>query len=223
MSNEPMFNIEERSPLWLAGVLIAIHLFVTLGPQSLVRFVRYWGLLVPYDLPDVPATRQLVSLVGSGFLHGSWTHVLVNSGMIVAFAVITMRGMRARIHERQKSGQASGLKAPQAFLLIFLLGVVGGNLFQWGWWAAINTAQAYALGASGGGAAFFATAAWAMGGRERLIKFAGGWALLNVIFVIAEPIFGGIAWPAHIGGYVVGALLAPYLVRPFSTGFSITR
>ena len=218
MSNEPMFNIEERAPLWLAGILIAIFALMSFGPKALTLAIRGVGLLVPLQMEQVPSVHHAISVVVSGFLHDSWTHVLVNVGMIVAFAVITLRGVRALARDRQKSARA-GLM----FWSIFLGGVVGGSLFQWGWWALINTPIAAALGASGGASALFATAAWAMGGRQQLVKFGMGWALINVIFVLAEPIFGGIAWPAHMGGYFVGALLAPYLVKPFSTGFSITR
>lgn len=223
MSHEPMFNIQERTPMVLGGVLIAIHLLLSLAPGGLSIFARNWALLVPLETQGLPLGRQLFSLLGAGFLHGSWTHVLVNTGMIVAFAVITMLGVRALAQARRFEGRKPFLSADIVFLLIFALGVIGGNLFQWGWWALTDTARSAALGASGGGAALFATAAWAMGGRDRLMKYAGGWALINVIFVIAEPIFGPVAWAAHIGGFVMGALLAPYWVRPFSTGFSITR
>lgn len=218
MSNEPMFNIEERGPLWLAGVLIAIFAAMSFGPRSLDLWLKTAALLVPLQLEQVSPFRQAFSAIGSGFLHSSWTNVLVNSGMMIAFAVITMRGIRALEDKRQTSDR-SDLK----FFAIFLLGVLGGSLFQWGWWAAVNTISASALGASGGASALFATAAWSMGGKKQLLKFGAGWALINVIFVLAEPLLGGIAWAAHAGGYVMGALLAPYLVKPFSSGFSITR
>ena len=218
MSSEPMFNIQERVPLWLAGVFIAIFTITTYGPAVVRGLLYNAALLVPFDLDGVSVPRQLFSLVGHGFLHGSWTHVLVNSGMMVAFAVITMRGVRALRHDHGR-----GPNPNLVFILIMLLGIIGGGLFQWGWWAFMNTAQAAALGASGGGSALFATAAWAMGGRTRLIQYGMGWALLNLIFIVGASILGPIAWPSHIGGFIVGAMLAPYWVKPFSTGFSITR
>lgn len=218
-----MFNIQERVPMILGGVLIAIHLLTSLAPNTIGVFARTWALLVPMDYQGLTMSRQLFSLLGAGFLHGSWTHVLVNTGMIVAFAVITLRGVRALAQAKRFQGKTVRLSPSLVFLIIFILGVIGGNLFQWGWWAVTDAAREAALGASGGGSALFATAAWAMGGREKLIKFAGGWVLINVIFVLGASILGPIAWPAHIGGFVMGALLAPYLVRPFSTGFSITR
>ncbi len=218
MSREPMFNIQERVPLWLGGVFIVIFAITSFGPPSLRSLLYNAALLVPLELEGVPLSRQLFSLIGHGFLHASWTHVLVNAGMMVAFAVITMRGVRA-----QRREQGGGLDANIIFLLIMAAGIIGGGLFQWGWWAFIEASQAAALGASGGGSALFAAAAWAMGGRTRLIQYGMGWALINVIFIVGASILGPIAWPSHVGGFVAGALLAPYWVKPFSTGFSITR
>lgn len=223
MSKEPMFNIQEPAPMWLAGTFIILHLILWLSPQAISEIIQYWTILVPMDRPDAPVARQITSLLGSGFIHASWTHLLVNVGMIVAFSVITLRGVRALHFDRLRLGKPNRMGANSVFLLIFSLGVIGGSLFQWGWWALIDSIRVSAVGSSGGASALFATAAWAMGGRARLIKFGGGWALINLIFIVAAPIFGPIAWAAHIGGYVVGACLSPYLVKPFSTGFSITR
>lgn len=223
MSNEPMFNIEERAPLWLGGVFILIHAVRTYGPEFINAFIAQWSILVPFDMPGAAMPRQITSSVLSGFIHASWSHALVNTGMLVAFAVITYRGLRARQSDRTSRDLHNLLPANAFFLLIFLAGVAGGSLFQWGWWALVNTESAAAIGASGGASALFATAAWAIGGRQRLIMFGMGWALLNIVFVVAEPLLGPIAWAAHLGGYAVGAMLAPYWVKPFSTGFSITR
>lgn len=218
MSQEPMLNIEERAPLWLGGIMAVLHGLVTYGPVELARFIRETAILVPLGAPDIPISHHVTSLLGAGFVHADWSHVLVNSGMIIAFAVITLRGVRALAEDAGKPPRAELI-----FVIIFLCGVASGSLFQWAWWSITDNISAASLGASGGGSALFATAAWAMGGRGRLLKFGMGWALINVIFVLAASIFGPIAWPGHIGGYVIGALLAPYLVKPFSTGFSITR
>lgn len=218
MSNEPIFNIEEPAPLYLIGVLIIAHLLSTYAPASFRTVIFNLLILVPLEMPQVPLWRQFVSLPGHGLLHAGWGHLLMNSAMILIFAVMTFRGLRLHFLERQK---------PQltvmAFWAIFVIGTIGAGLFQWGWWALANIPNSAALGASGGASALFATAAWALGGRTRLISFGLGWALLNIIFVAAEPLLGPIAWAAHIGGYITGAMLAPYWVKPFSTGFSITR
>lgn len=218
-----MFNIEERAPIVLGGVLLAIHTIVSFGPQVFARLLRGLFVLVPMGLEDILPSRQVLSLIGSAFIHASWTHVLVTVGMMVAFSVVTLRGIRARQTEMRHVGKAPRLSAEVLFVVIFLAGGIIGGLFQWGWWAASNAPSGFTLGAMPSVAALFATAAWAMGGRERLVKYGGGWVLANVLLYIAQPLFGPVAWASHIGGYVAGALLAPYLVKPFSSGFSITR
>lgn len=215
-----MFNIEERAPLILGGVFIAVQ---ALSGFGMGRVIRGLSALVPLDTPDMPLWRHIFSLFFSGFVHLTWSQIIVNTGMMVAFAVMTFRGLRATQIERKNAGRAVKLPANALFFMIFMGGILSGSIFQWGWWAIMNVAGSYALGAMPGVAALLATTGWAMGGRKQLIKFGSGWLLLNLIFIIAEPLIGPLPWPSYIGGYVAGALLAPYWVKPFSTGFSITR
>ena len=108
--------------------------------------------------------------------------------------------------------------------MIFLAGIVAGGLAQWIWWSLPGVSQASAIGASGGVSALFATAGWAIGGRALMTRWAAGWAAVNVLLVLTEPMIGiGIAWAAHMGGFLAGMVLAPYCVKAGSTGFSITR
>ena len=214
---EPMFNISEKAPVWLAGLLVIIHVIVHYGPASLSNSIVDWGMLVPLGVGDPSILKSAVRLIGHGFLHGSWGHVLMNSGMIVIFGVITMRGARAM---RFSKGRTKGVRLD--FLQIFLIGVIGGGLAQWLWWKVSGSIDTAALGASGGASALFATTAWALGGKERLIGFGMGWALINAVMVLAGPILGiNLAWAAHMGGYVAGAALAPLLIKANSSRFGL--
>ncbi|MBC6402838.1 MAG: rhomboid family intramembrane serine protease [Hyphomonadaceae bacterium] len=218
MTREPMFNIEEAAPLRLAIALVVTHAVMSFAPA--VRDLVYqWALLVPFDAPGAGLPRQVTSLPGHGFLHGGWAHVLVNSGMIVAFAVISMRGIRAREHSQGLARRAS-LK----FWLVFLAGVITGGLVQWLWWGISGAVHTAALGASGGASALLATAGYAMGGQRQMIGFGTGWAVINVVLVVTAPILGsGIAWAAHMGGFLAGAFLAPHFVKAFGGGSSLTH
>ena len=83
-------------------------------------------------------------------------------------------------------------------------------------WNITNDSGA-ALGASGGVSALFATMAWAMGGPKQLLKFGFGWLVINILMIFGGGLLtggGGIAWAAHLAGFVAGAVLAPFLVRP---------
>ena len=213
-SKEPMVNIQEKSVVGLIVPLLIIH-FVS-GLPAIRQLLHQYFLLLPMEttFAGITPLRQGVSLLGHGFLHGGWGHLMMNSVMILIFGVITIRSIRALKPSR----------AEILFWLVFLLGVIGGGLAQWAYWAAFNIDEAAALGASGGASALFATAGWAIGGRERLIGYGIGWIILNIGMVLAEPLIGPIAWAAHLGGFAIGAILAPYWVKPSSAaGTSILR
>lgn len=211
---EPMFNFGEIVPVYLAGVLIAIHIAINFIPRSVEGFFVLFGILRPLGVPGTNFLSSGISLVGSGFLHISWSHVLINSGMAIVFGIATIRGIKARKHQKTIFSNAN-----LSFLLVFLSGVIIGGIFQWGWWSASGAINASAVGASGGTSALFAMAAWAIGGRDRMLKFGIGWGVINIIMVLAGPV--GLAWAAHLGGYIAGMILAPILVMARSTRLGV--
>lgn len=219
MTQEPLFNIAERAPVYLCAILILIFAATSYLPTGLILSALNACVLVPLDIQGRDTAGHGFSLLAHGFLHGSWSHVLMNSAMIVAFGVVTIRGAKLFAASRGKPA-----KGELTFIIIFLLGVVGGGLAQWLYWASIGSVSSAALGASGGASALFATGAWAMGGQKKLLSFGLGWLFINFVLVVAEPLLGvSIAWAAHIGGYVTGAILAPFMIRANSTVFSVTR
>ncbi len=214
MSKEPMFNIPERAPKLLIGFLFIVFTLLYIAPVAVQNIILSYTVLIPLDTQGASPFRQASSLLTHGLLHGGWSHLFVNCGMLLAFSVITLKGLRAHNHQT----------AERRYWMILCAGIIFGGICLWAWWAAIGTTQGAAVGISSGASALFATAAWAMGGRQRLIQFGMGWALLNLLLVITQPIMGiGVAWQSHMGGYIIGALLAPYWVKPFSSGFSIMR
>jgi len=216
---EPMFNFTEKAPAYLVGIFIAIQALMMFVPDVLWQTIQRFGVLRPLGSPGTDSLSHAASLVGHCFLHGGWGHVLLNSGMIIVFGIATIRGAKALAALKGRAPHAS-----RDFLLIFFAGVTIGGLFQWGWWAAINAqlTMTGAVGASGGASALFATGAWAIGGRDKMLQFGFGWAMINLIIVLLENFIGmNIAWPAHIGGYVAGMIFAPYLIKPSATHLSM--
>jgi len=218
---EPMFNISERAPIWLAGVFITIHGLVQIIPAFIETYLAYYWVLRPLTTPGLSVLTKPISLVMHGFLHGSWTHALVNSGMCVIFGVVTIKGIK--LHQTSKGKPPKG---DFKFLLIFLFGVIGGGLAQWLWWGlpvSGSTIGTAALGASGGASALFASGGWALGGKAKLISFGIAWTVINLVLFATDPLTGlNIAWAAHLGGYVAGALIVPFWVRKNSAKFKIT-
>ena len=218
-TREPMFNFTEKAPAYLAGVFIAIQALLIVMPDTLLSLLDRFGVLRPLGTLGSDGASHLVSLVGHGFLHGGWGHVLMNSGMTIVFGIAAIRGAKLLSASKAKASTAT-----RDFFLIFFAGVVIGGLFQWGWWAAINAqlTNTGALGASGGASALFAAGAWAIGGRNKMLQFGLGWLVINAVMVLLENFIGmRIAWPAHIGGYVAGMIFGPMLVSANSTKLSM--
>jgi len=216
MTHEPMLNVREKAPLVIMGVLIIAHVIRLVLPETILGIIQPWLVLSPVDLEAISLPQKLISLPGHSLLHADFTHLLMNSFMIAAFGIVTIQGLRADIRLRPHI-----LSPVQKFFIIFLLGVIGGGVFQWGWWS-LSGQFGFAIGASGGGSALFAAMAYAIGGRDRLLKFGLGWGVINLIFAFFGSSLGvNIAWSAHIGGFVMGAILAIYWVRPNSTSFKL--
>ncbi|WP_165820285.1 rhomboid family intramembrane serine protease [Microvirga sp. KLBC 81] len=153
-------------------------------------------------------------------LHGSWAHVLLNSIWLAAFGTPIAR--------RCGVGR---------FLLLSALSAIGGAVL----YAAMNPMQVIPMiGASGAVSGLmaaaswfiFAPASWHWEGRlaephERprqaladLIRnrpfliFLAVWFGTNYLFAFVQPIGfaeGSIAWEAHVGGFLVGLLIFPWL------------
>ena len=212
---EPMFNFTEKAPAYLAGIFIAVQGLLMILPRQLLGGLDKFGVLRPLGSAGTDSITHFTSLIGHGFLHGGWGHVIMNAGMTVVFGIAVIRGAKLLSASKGKTASAS-----RDFLMIFFAGVIIGGLFQWGWWAATNAqlTATGAVGASGGASALFAAGAWAIGGRDKMIQFGFGWAAINAMMVLLENFIGiGIAWPAHFGGYVAGMIFGPWLVKANST------
>jgi len=211
-SKEPIFNIKENSVLIVIGLLIAAHVVKSFWPDEdslLLNFALFpiesaWVAFDPFG--------YAFRLISHGFLHADNSHLLMNSGGLLIFGIITFRGVRAKL--------GYSMKGLVSFWGIFWLGVAIGGLFQWGYWAYIQDLGGSAVGASGGVSALFATTGWVTGGREGMIKFGLAYIVLNIMMVYG---MGNVAWAAHAGGFVAGALLAPYWVKPKSATLSASR
>ena len=220
---EPIFNIKEKAPVVLGMGLIIIHILVFYGGKVGLGVIDsqayYWGLLKSADFSGQTALTKATTLIGHGFLHGSWTHVLLNVGMMIPFGVVTIRG--AKLLAASRGRRPAGTLM---FLIIFFAGVIVGGLGQLGLWS-FTDESGTALGASGGVSALFASMAWAMGGPKQLLKFGFGWLVINILMIFGGELLtggGGVAWAAHLAGFAAGAVLAPLLVRPNINAGSIT-
>ncbi|WP_372425638.1 rhomboid family intramembrane serine protease [Salinarimonas chemoclinalis] len=151
------------------------------------------------------------------FLHGSWMHVGLNAVWLAAFGTPIARRL-----------------GPERFLWLAALAAIAGALMHWATHAYDVTpmigASAVVSGMMAASARFAFTPrgfGWLpphlaprLGLGEMLrnrtaMLFIGVWLAINLVFgVAAVPLGladgGGIAWEAHVGGFLAGLLLFPW-------------
>ncbi len=186
--------------LWVVGIIsVPELLFLLDGIGSggglrnwAVLHFGFWNVLLAGAQPIWPLQREAM-FVTYAMLHGGVMHLLGNVVITLALAGIVV----ARSSDR-------------GFLVLFVLGAIGGGVG----YALLGPAGSPMVGASG--AVFGLIGAWKYwewSDRRRvgapmkpLWLSVTGLALLNVvIFVLLD---GLLAWEAHLGGAVAGALWA---------------
>ena len=204
---------------WLIILANALVFFfeLSLGPRLLQRFIYAFGV-VPARL-SLAHPWSLLTLFTAMFLHGGWMHFLGNMWTLYIFG--------DNVEDHMGSGR---------FLVFYLLGGVAANLMQA---FAYPNSTTPAIGASGAIAAVLG-AYFLFFPHARVITFVplfflpwfveipavfylGVWFLTQLysgLFALALPAqasMGGIAWWAHIGGFLFGLLLGRAFQRPQRT------
>ena len=192
-----------RFPVMTASIIAVNALvFVTelVGGES---FVTTWSL----HPADIVAGRHLITILTSIFMHGSWSHILGNMVFLWAFGP-----------------EIEDLMTRPRYLVFYLLGGLAATAAQV---AADPTSTVPNLGASGAIAAVMG-AFLVTYPRDRirslLVIFIfvrmtyipaalliGVWFLLQVVnlgAVAPQQPAGGVAYAAHVGGLIFGAVTA---------------
>ena len=228
----PAFNVPAVI-LALAAIMIAVHLVRTYFLSDVQDF---WVILTFAFIParyglDPTIARlppgfefpggfaaDLWTYVTYGFLHGDWTHVIVNLLWMFAFgSVVARRFGTIRFLILSTVATVAGVLLHQVFHFGELIPVVGASAAVSGHMGAA-TRFAFSggqsiLGAAGpGGLAHSlpAVGLWSALKDRRVIAFVAVWFGINILFgtgLVSMPgAEAGIAWEAHIGGFLVGLL-----------------
>jgi len=203
-------------------LLLGAHLAFTLSPVALqdeivgrfalmpgrLRDAGVWG--GGYDGPLAEATPFLAS----AFLHADWLHVCVNAGFLLAFGAPVAR----------KLGE--DFRGACLWVLLFVLSIIAGSVV----FVILNPDfQGVVVGASGGTSGLMAAALLSGSNSSEgpsVMRQFWGFTLLfavsNLILTLIGPALlgGGLAWEAHLGGYVAGACLMLVLDRSRPAGFT---
>lgn len=201
---EPMFNAP-----WPALALVAA---IVGGYAVQSRFsmdaVAQAGAFSPAGL----AAGRWWTLVTALFLHGSWAHALMNAAFALAFATPVARFFGGRI---------LGVVTFFAFYLTCgVLSSLGYAAVHWGGAAALVGASGAVSGLMGAASRLIAGGGGRIGRvfSAAVIGMGAAWIIVNVLVGVIGSAFvpgaggAGIAWEAHLAGFLAGALL----ISPFA-------
>jgi membrane associated rhomboid family serine protease len=201
----PLINVL----LIAANVLVFLY-ELRLGPSALESFIFTWGL-VPARLTSDPATAW-VTIFTAMFMHGGWFHLLSNMWFLHIFG----DNVEARM---------GGIR----YLIFYLLSGVAAVLLQ----TYIQpTSQVPMIGASGAIAGVLGAYLVSFP-RSRIASlvpilfiftivevpatiFLVFWFVTQVysgLFAMQGASASGIAWWAHIGGFIFGLIMVVFFAR----------
>jgi len=191
----------------IAGNVLVFLYELRLGPAALERFITTWGL-VPARLTSDPSVAWM-TIFSAMFLHGGWLHVLGNMWFLYIFG-------------DKVDARMGGIR----YLIFYLLSGIAAALMQ----VYVRPAsQVPMIGASGAIAGVLGAYLISFP-RARVaslvpilfiftivevpaVIFLGLWFVLQLysgLFMMQGGSASGIAWWAHIGGFLFGMLMVPF-------------
>jgi len=218
----PLKNLDPRRSvpvLTIALIVVNFLVFfhqISLPAKAADAFIYQYGL-VPASVSEflagsrhVTASTALLPLFTCMFLHGGWLHILGNMWFLWIFG--------ANVEDR--------LGSPLYLLFYFVCGLFSGvtqTLFSWGSHIPSVGASGAIAGVLGAYIVFFPRSRiltlvpliifW-FTARIPAVVFIGLWFLVQFISGVSSLSvpnaveMGGVAWWAHVGGFVMGAILA---------------
>jgi membrane associated rhomboid family serine protease len=227
VNREPLFNVPTVIVMLLAalGLIHGVRVWLLSEYQDLWLVFTFAFVPARYDASVVPGGvlpggfgAEIWSFVTYSLLHGSWTHLIVNSVWLLAFGTAVARRFGAA-----------------RFLAFFAVTAIGGALMHLvtnagspapmiGASASISGAMAAAmrfafqrrgpLGFMGGDEESYRVPAVPLSGvlrDSRVLIFLAVWFGINLLFGLGAMQISGenevVAWEAHIGGFLAGLLL----------------
>ncbi len=198
---------------WSLIVLNVLVFLVEASTPHVNALVKTWGV-VPARVLLHPNLHAVLTLFTSMFLHGGWSHLISNMLALYIFG--------DNVEDRMGSGR---------YLLFYLLCGLAAALTH----IAFNpTSTLPTVGASGAISGvlaayvvLFPTASvitlipiffWPWFVEIPALLYIGGWFVSQLFngmlsVVSGAQAFGGVAWWAHVGGFVMGLLLLPAFKR----------
>ena len=218
----PLKNLDPRRSVPVLTIVLIVANFlvffhqVSLAPKAADAFIFQYGL-VPARISlflagsrHVNASDALLPLFTCMFLHGGWLHIIGNMWFLWIFG-----------------GNVEDRLGPALYLVFYMVcGLFSGvtqTIFSWGSHIPSVGASGAIAGVLGAYIVFFPRSRiltlvplivfWFLA-RIPAVVFIGLWFVLQFFSGLSSlsaansAEMGGVAWWAHVGGFIMGALLA---------------
>lgn len=197
---EPFLNLSHIPPVTRVLSALCLGLFILtellIGDGLRIQIITQFGFVPGYYSGVLEFGWQaIVGPFSYAFLHGGWMHIGFNMVMLLALGMMFEKILGSR-----------------GFLIFFFAASLGGALLT-----AILSPQSIApvVGASGGLSGLFGAMIVVFYDTGRFgpiqkLKQLGVWGPVGLwagIMLFMGLGFGGVAWQAHLGGYITGVLL----------------
>ena len=176
------------SEFGLLSTLNLRQLFLMLG--------AFWPPLITNDLMGIYGSQKYIMFITYAFIHGNFLHFLLNSAVLLSLGKMISYKLGNLI----------------TVLLFFTSSISGGLVFYF-----LSKSASPMIGASG--AVFGFIGVWQyydlssrLSRKEPLQHFfftIGALIIGNIL--IAFVLEGGLAWEAHLGGFLIGFIFVPFL------------
>ncbi|MEH6405600.1 MAG: rhomboid family intramembrane serine protease [Sneathiella sp.] len=203
-TKEPAFNAPPAT-LYAVASLIVIHILLIVTSADTLNWVfqsfafHIGQFSAALDNPSLAgAVAVFFQLNSHLFLHHDFMHLLMNASMLLAFGSAVERSY-----------------GKVGFFILFFVGGWAGALFEYG--LGSSDASSILYGASGAVFGMMGATTRILlprFGLSKVLAFAGVMMALNLIIgltPIGNLLTGGdatISWAAHLGGFIVGVVLA---------------
>ncbi len=193
---------------WIVGVTVLVHILRLIMPAGMEEELFNALAFVPdrYAGPHAGGSLalQILPPLGHLLLHADLMHLIMNMAFLLAFGSAVARRM-----------------GPLLFLILYILcGVFAAFFWMW----VYGAHQAVLIGASGAISGMVGAVCrislWPprrlgrsipLWNRRMTINFVLIWLVLNLVFgffpIFVGEGYGGIAWEAHLGGFIAGFAL----------------
>ncbi|WP_018997847.1 rhomboid family intramembrane serine protease [Hirschia maritima] len=206
---EPIFNAP-LSMVMLSLLLLGLHFLFTLqSDEEKIETIIDYALFPKRFFSEIGSELGYASVVDAGIpfithglMHADWAHVGLNAVFALAFGTGVLK-----------------VFGVWRTLTIYVLSQFGGAVLFLAMTQILSSEAGFAIGASGAVSGLTGVVFLLMAGGTIATK---QFALLSSVFVfgnivlaiVGPALFGSlIAWEAHIGGYVVGCILASIMLK----------